>query len=165
MGKTPPVATGNGACACAQCWSSGVTLFRACDGCQMLPPSLLSICPDCDYAVCEDCQVHGCTAHTDYSTGKNSCPGVGRCICGSCNNELARQLQPKQAFPWSMHLVPPLHRQPFDFNLHHNLARGTCRCPVSNFGRSYAEMGTNMGQGKAYRRCYHGAKEGAAYKP
>jgi hypothetical protein len=143
-------------------------LGRPCDGCQQLPglrgSNDLSICPDCDYAACDDCSVHGCTANTTIwgaNIPQDGCRGIGRCGCGSCDNELGRQLHPKVAFPWNHQRLPPFHHLPHDVSLHHNLARGTCRCPTSNFGRPYADMG----QGALYRRCYHGAKGGAAYVP
>ena len=69
-------------------------------------------------------------------------------------------MNPRQSFTWcgtrlppfSLTTPPPRNGVPF----HCNLARGTCRCPASNFGTAYMDMGCGA--------CYMGAKDGAPYR-
>ena len=137
---------------------------RRCDGCQQTGldddciwthgcnkfEGDLNVCPDCNYAVCEDCICHACSAG-------ERCGGIGPCSCGSCNSEVNRQLHPTQSCPWQYSMLPPFNRKQYgDLALHHNRARGTCLCPNSNFGRPY--YATSKGG------CYKGARGGAPYK-
>ena len=130
-----------------------------CDGCH-LPAGkcdgTITVCADCSYGACEDCVIHACTS-------RQPCAGVGRCTCGSCQNEHARSQRPWQKHHWQGMRYPypgipnPSYATDNATVLHHNLARGTCRCPSSNFGSAYADI---PGAG---RDCYEGAKGGAAY--
>jgi len=150
-----------------------------CDGCQLPKHRLaregagpfdnciecsdtLVRCPDCRYTVCDDCMGHAC-ANADGCPGRGPvCThrpvgfGVPHGFCGSCGNELLRRQMPNAPRKWFQSVLPPKGMTAGDSFLHHNLARGTCRCPNSNFGAAYAEMRNGL-------RCYMGAKGGAPF--
>ncbi|KAJ3076999.1 hypothetical protein HDU99_001270 [Rhizoclosmatium hyalinum] len=48
---------------------------------------------------------------------------------------------------------------------HHNLARGTCFCQDSNFGRPYSTPSPRFPGKPAEIMCYMGAKGGRPYRP
>ena len=141
--------------------------MRICDGCQRSKAECkragdgeLKICPDCQYAACEDCQCHGCTAG-------DRCAGVGECHCGSCKSELSRIRNPELHHRW---MQRPLGLRGIkdvgDVRFHHNLARGTCRCPNTNFGGSYMDMPDyrKLAHRQPANDCYKGAKGGEPYR-
>jgi hypothetical protein len=74
---------------------SNLRLVRKCDGCQQVVmdwegPAELEICPDCNYACCESCEVHSvrgvcrCTG-SNFGRRPDGTPTQRdrRCICGS----------------------------------------------------------------------------------
>ena len=151
---------------------------KHCDGCQLPKHRLerqsagpfdncitcsdtLVCCPDCKYTVCDDCMTHSCTNGDRCAGSGPVCTnepvgfGVPYGFCGSCGNERLRRLKPIHR-QWFQSMLPPKGGTAGDSDLHHNLARGTCLCPHSNFGAAYAEMRNGL-------RCYMGAKDGAAY--
>jgi len=134
-----------------------------CDGCQRSAEECesagdgeLKACADCGYSACEDCRCHACTA--------DACNGVPRsCPCGSCRNELARLQHPTHRISWNgMQLGARGTKDVGDPSQHHNLARGTCRCPHSNFGAPYMDM-PQYGPRSGQSECYIGAKGGPQY--
>ncbi len=114
------------------------------------------MCVDCGYSACGDCQCHACTA--DACTG-----ATFPCPCGSCSNELTRLQLPTHHVPWNMlQLGKRGTKDVGDSSQHHNLARGTCRCPHSNFGVPYMEMPQYRPR-SGQSECYMGAKGGPRY--
>ena len=145
---------------------------KTCDGCQLScvigeewkegnASEPFHKCKDCGYQICQDCSVHACTKMShDESIERNDCNGFGKCECSSCRNELRRILSPGQCVEWCGTLLPPSPRTMEDLLVdnqiyHHNLARGCCYCPDSNFGDKYYNVG--------YMICYMGAKGGRPY--
>ena len=115
---------------------------QSCDGCQQgpnpfveQPPGAgyigeLAICADCGYAACSECQGHGCAAGI-------RCSGHGACKCTSCRQEVQRRMTRD-----CMNCVTGVFngsRDPTTVQ-HHQLARGTCFCHNSNFGKAYSDM-------------------------
>ena len=146
--------------------------LKTCDGCQLsrIIGSEFALgtaaepfhkCKDCGYQICQDCSVFACTKMSDDEDKimQNDCCGYGVCDCGSCSNELKRIMSPGQCVEWCGALLPPSLRSMDDLLVdnqiyHHNLSRGCCYCPDSNFGEKY-ENGVI---------CYMGARGGRPYR-
>ena len=130
---------------------------KKCDGCHRKPGTAeheykgeVIECEDCEYTLCTMCIGHRCIAQQPCK-GVGPCCGSGSGHCGCCENELKRRVVPNQ---WLTKTLGPVGSPPGDTNLHHNLARGTCRCTASNFREPYMDL---------EKACYHGAKGGGAY--
>ena len=146
-------------------------MSRQCDGCQLGPGEYecddgdgeLFVCPDCGYSVCDDCQVHACTSRS--CTNSYNIRTVGICSCGSCASEFFRQTHTTEWHNWNGVSLPPVNTAtnplPILTSLvHHNLARGCCRCENSNFGVPYSDMCSYSGK----IACYMGGRGGEHYQ-
>ena len=117
---------------------------QSCDGCQQRPNPFveqppgagyigeLAICADCGYAACSECQGHGCAAGM-------RCSGHGACKCTNCNQELQRRRLHEMRTGVFMGVDPITHELAHNVQ-HHQLARGTCFCHNSNFGKAYSDV-------------------------